>query len=159
MAADSSSIILLQKSQLLDVFLRSYRVSVAQEVYAELTEVPKQGSGKLQQVLRSRRIAIKSAGAPQEMGDGEGATIATFLDGICDFILLDDRRAAQYCMSRDIPFVNSLLISRILCSCGAIDENKAAVARAALLQHGYYSRKVITQAMAFADADLSKFHP
>ncbi len=158
-AADSSSIILLQKSLLLDRFLISYHAIVAKEVYTELTTVPKVGSVALKNLLKSR---ITSAGDEEDqpkMGKGESATIGLYQAGSCDFILLDDRRAANYCRILKIPFVNSLLISRILFLCGVIDENEAKKSMTLLHQKGYYSTAINSQAETIVDSELKKFYP
>ncbi len=158
-ATDSSSIILLQKSLLLDRFLSSYHAIVAEEVYTELTMVPKKGSVILKQLLQSRVTAAGDEIDHPKMGKGESATIGLYQAGLCDFILLDDRRAANYCRTFKIPFINSLLISRILCLCGAIDEDEAEMSMALLHQKGYYSAAIISQAETIADSELKKFYP
>lgn len=158
-AVDSSSIILLQKSALLDTLLTYYSVAVAQEVYSELTCVPKKGAELLKRSLSDRITASENILDIQNMGRGERSTIGLFKAGLCDFVLLDDRRAAQYCRDHHVPFVNSLLVPRILLNCGIIGEEEAQASSKVLLQKGYYSAAVITQAKALTDADLRKFYP
>ena len=158
-AADSSSIILLQKSILFETLLACYDVAVAEEVYTELTCLPKKGAARLKQLLNNRIIASKNSPNIDNMGRGEKATIGLFNGGVCDFVLLDDRRAAHYCRDHQVPFVNSLLVPRILQNCGLISEKEAQVSSTSLLQNGYYSAAVISRAKALTDADLRKFYP
>ncbi len=158
-AADSSSIILLQKASLLENLLFSYQVAISEIVYVELTQVNKKGSAGLQQLLKSRITEAGNSCIPQVMGKGESSIIGLFVAGMCDFVLLDDRRAANYCRVQNIPFVNSLLISRILNSSGIISSEKHQTSTAILLQEGYYSGTIVARAKAFSDSELRCFHP
>ena len=157
--ADSSSIILLQKVRLLGPLLHNYRVIIPPHVYEELTGYGKKGSNELGDLL-TENIVQTTDGIPIEgLDQGESSVITLFSGGVGDFVLLDDRKAAYYCKSRAIPFINALLVSRILFLAGVIKEDNYRVAAAQLIQEGYYSDMIIRKAAAIEDAELQQFMP
>lgn len=158
-AVDSSSIILLQKASLLDRFLRSYTVVIAESVFLELVLPGKKGAGELEMLLAGRQKSLLKPCDLRGMGRGESASICLYLEGRADFILLDDKRAATFCRSNDIPFVNSLLLCRILFEAGEIDQKTHGQIWQRLIRDGYYSKAIVKQAMNIGESSLKVFYP
>ncbi len=157
--ADSSSIILLQKVRLLEDFLVNYRVIISCHVYEELTGGGKQGSGELIDLLIGDRVQSLGGTYLEGMGQGENSVIALYSMGAGDFVLLDDKKAANYCKAQAIPFVNALLVSRILHLAGSITEDRYRATAQLLIQEGYYSDMIIKKAAAIRDIELQQFMP
>lgn len=157
-SSDSSSIILLQKAGLLDIFLKQYQVIVAEAVYDELTMTNKQGSGQLQKLLAGR-VRKGDNQIIEGLGRGESAAIELYRKNGADFVLLDDKKGATYCLSRQIPFTNSLLLCRILHRVGALQEEQYDIALEKLIKQGYYSEKIVRKAAALGDDALERFMP
>lgn len=157
--ADSSSIILLQKVDLLGIFLHHYQVVVPDHVYDELTCKHKKGSSELQHLLSANIVKTSDNIVVRGMGRGESSVIRLYFDGVGDFVLIDDKKGANYCKAYGIPFVNSLLVSRILRLAGVISENTRRAAAQQLIENGYYSAGIIRKAAAIRDIDLQQFLP
>ena len=119
--ADSSSIILLQKVDLFEFFCDRFKVVITGQGYTELMDGEKTGATQLQKYLYDRIDKTLTTKITLGMGKGESSVIGLYLDGGGDFVLLDDKKGANYCKDRSIPFINSLLASRVLYIAGAID--------------------------------------
>ena len=157
--ADSSSIILLQKVGLLTIFLNAYWVIIPGPVYDELTGGGKKGSAELHSLLANHVETPSDNAGVQGLGRGEGSVISLYFDGVGDFVLLDDKKAAKYCKSQAIPFINALLAARILCLAGAINDDDYRAAAELLIREGYYSDAIIEKAAAIRDDELQQFMP
>jgi len=157
--ADSSSIILLQKVRLIGTFLDNYRVIIPCHVYGEVTGGGKKGSNELGNLLSENIVQSPGDNRIEGMGQGESSVIALYLDGAGDFVLLDDKKGANYCKAQAIPFINALLVSRILWLAGAIKEDNYRAAAELLIQEGYYSDMIIKKAAAIRDVELQQFMP
>jgi predicted nucleic acid-binding protein len=158
-AADSSSIILLQKTALLDHFWGAYRVVIAASVYGEVTSHRKTGVAELAALLRTSVREPCFDGVEGNMGDGERDTLSLYREGYGDFILVDDKKAAQYCRKKGIPFVNGLLVPRLLLGGKLISRDACRLYTARLAQQGYYSETIIRRASALRNDDLEVFFP
>jgi len=157
--ADSSSIILLQKVRLLGVFLHNYHVIIPGQVYDELTGGGKKGADELGNLLRDKiRLPAEDIHI-KGLDRGESGVMNLYIDGGGDFVLLDDKKGAKYCTSQAIPFINALLLSRILYIVGAIEGETYKAAAELLIQEGYYSDMIIKKAAAIRDIDLQQFMP
>jgi predicted nucleic acid-binding protein len=157
--ADSSSIILLQKVGLLDVFLEKYRVAIPNHVYDELTEGGKDGTNELVNLLEDKIVQSADVCPIEGLDRGESSVIALYHSGLGDFVVLDDKKGAKYCRAHAIPFINALLVSRILFLAGAIKEEDHRSTTALLVQEGYYSDMIIKKAAAIRNIDLQAFTP
>ncbi len=93
------------------------------------------------------------------MGRGEGETIALQLQGTVEFILVDDKKAAGFCRRSGIPFINSLLVPRVLGEANVLSTESADRAFSRLRRLGYYSDTVIDRAMRLSSAELERFFP
>lgn len=157
--ADSSSIILLQKTALLDIFWGAYSVVIAASVYGELTFSRKKGVAELVELLRTSVREPCFDGEEGNMGNGERDTLCLYREGYGDFILVDDKKAAKYCRAKGIPFVNGLLVPRLLFGGKFINGDDYRLYTARLAQQGYYSEKIIRRAAALRNDELEGFFP
>ncbi len=158
-AADTSSLILLQKVGLLHCFLQSYVPVIAAAVYKELGVPGKQGAAELTDLVRHAACRADAADNIAGLGRGESGAILLWKKGLADFLLVDDKKAAHYCKAHAIPFVNSLLMPRILEQNGALTHEQSAAVLLLLVRFGYYSEAVIKRAAAMSAEDLRFFHP
>lgn len=159
MIADSSSIILLQKVRLLQIFLNTYCVVIPGPVFDELTGQGKKGSLELRNLLSNTVVKSSDEDNFKGLGRGESSVISLYFKSVGDFVLLDDKKGANYCKSQAIPFINALLLTRILCVAGALKEEEHREAKEWLIQEGYYSDTIIEKAAAISNDELQQFMP
>ena len=157
--ADSSSIILLHKVKLFETFTHLYYMVITGQVYGELLAGAKEGSTQLRSWLHERVEQCILNGSLAGMGRGESSVIALYLEGGGDFVLLDDKKGAMYCKKLGIPFINSLLVPRILYFAGVINEVTMQEATRLLIKEGYYSPQIIKKAENITVSDLHHFFP
>lgn len=158
-ASDSSSIILLHKAALFEAFYQSYRMVVTGQVYAELLAGAEKGPKPLQNWLGRCWEQCRVDGNVEGMGRGESSVIILYLQGGADFVLLDDKKGAKYCKKKAIPFINSLLVPRLLLLADVIDEAAMRQATRSLIAAGYYSPQIIKKARRIEERDLRCFLP
>lgn len=139
--------------------MQHYRLIISGEVFKELVDGKKTGSEELRTLLHTQ--VCKSAGRSriQGLGAGESSVITLWNKEKGDFVILDDKKGANYCKANGIPFLNSLLMPRVLFLAGIIGDERCREATRQLVGQGYYSKKIITKAAALAAADLESFLP
>ncbi len=167
---DSSSAILLEKSDLLNELLGAYHVLMSEAVYLELTENSYPSAGLFQAICREGNISVQKSikdnhqVSPKLEGMllldlGERETIQQYLDGKGDFIMLDDGKGARFCYKHQIPFINALLFPTILYESGWLSLNQCHRKIERIKQLGRYSQKIITKAEGFSKESLEAFLP
>lgn len=156
---DSSSIILLYKAGLVHVFLARYDLVVAASVYSELVRKGKDGADELGGIFADRVVGAAVKNSVPGMGGGESDTVSLFREGVGDFVLLDDRKAAHFCQKEHIPFISSILFPRILFLTGHIAERACVEQMRILFELGYYSEKIKSRAENMTAGQLVKFFP
>jgi hypothetical protein len=166
---DSSSAILLYKSGWLDATLNKFHLQSGQAVYRELTIPGYPGAKQFKTLAAAGRIEIlplvedppaQGVAGLKAMGPGERECIEHFLAGIGHFILLDDGRAAHYCRDKRLPYINALLIPRILALADpAIGAQTVLDAMALIGRLGRYADGVREYARNCQDAALAPFLP
>ncbi len=165
---DSSSAILLYKSGWLDTTLDFFLLKTGQAASRELTVAGYPGASRFQNLFEQRRIEILPATEAMKkddktlnaLGDGERECIRHYLRGAGEFILLDDGPAAAYCRARGIPYVNALLVPRILALADdAIAPPTVADAMTRIYALGRYAPWVRDYARHCSDAALAPFCP
>ena len=165
---DSSSAILLYKSGWLNPTLNQFRLFTGQAASRELTVPGYPGAAHFQRLFEQGEIKVLPVDAAQThrddaletMGAGESGCIRHFLGGVGDFLLLDDGRAAAYCRARKIPYVNALLMPRILAlGDDAIAPPIVADAMGRIYALGRYAPWVRDHACRLSDAALAPFRP
>ncbi len=166
---DSSSAILLFKSGWLEPLVDYYLLKTGWAAHRELTIPGYPGADLFRQLFEQGKINILPSGtvatihgdsALNAMGAGESECIRHFLNGAGDFILVDDGRAAAYCRVRQIPYVNALLVPRILALVNEeITYQEIADAMARIYALGRYAPWVWDHARRCGDAALAAFRP
>ncbi len=166
---DSSSAILLFKSGWLEPTVDHYLLKTGWAAHRELTIPGYPGAARFRQLFEQGKIQILPSNAVAEiqddnalnaMGAGENECIRHFLNGAGDFILLDDGRAAAYCRARRIPYVNALLVPRILALANEeIAAQNIADAMTRIYTLGRYATWVWDYARRCSDAALAPFQP
>jgi hypothetical protein len=168
--ADTSSIIILFKSDLIERFVVTYRVIITGAVYDELAREGYPGAEMIQQYRASRKIIIqeppdksrkisKTLADKPVLGRGEEDMIRYFLSGVGDFVTTDDGKCVSYCKKKGIPHINALLFPKILFAVGAIEDFDYEEKSKAVLDNGRYSDEVIDFARNCSLQDLGQFLP
>ncbi len=161
---DSSSAIILYKSDLFEKTAWFYRVIMARSVFRELAIPGRAGAEDCERHSREGIIAIMDASPGGTFGDdgrgldaGEGETILLYEEGAAEFIVLDDGKGVAWCRRQRIPHINALLVPRILKGAGIISAGECDEGMRAVMMHGRYSRRVIDYAYTCADGELARF--
>lgn len=154
---DSSSLILLCKVHIFERLFAAFELGIAPTVYDELTRDGKHGAELFSRVLYTKIVFTESRKGLPAMGRGEREVISLYLDGRGNCILTDDKKAAIYCKRKKIPFVNSLLIPRLLHLGGVISKQKCCEYQNSLASIGYYSETILSQEKAISDTELRSF--
>ena len=167
---DASSAIILFKSGLFDHLLNNYAVCMTPTVFCEITRDGYPGADRFNELHDKHRFRItdsdsaaslRRTGLPglTSLGPGERETIQEFLCGRAEFIIVDDGRAGGYCRNRKIPFINALLLPRVLNMAGRLSEHLCRSVTEAIMRHGRYSADIIAKAERLDKNALVYFLP
>ncbi len=165
---DASSAILLEKADLFTAFSKAFRIIFTASVFSEITRSGYPGAAIFSNSFENRRFDVAPfaetkfiEGRPQknEMDQGERDTIALYIENRKGFILTDDGRAALWCRDHDLPFINALLVPKLLYYAGLMNEKEYLSKMDFLCQTGRYSKKIKETAFSFNEKDLSFFIP
>ena len=164
---DTSSAILLYKTGWMAPLLKVYRIGAGPAVWQELTVAHYPGARAFTRWHRENRITIHrqpeespgTAGGPYRLGPGEEECIALYHQGAGAFIIVDDGPAAAFCRREKIPYVNALLIPRLLSPDGAADDPEVVAAMQKISAIGRYASWVRTYAFNCPSEDLAFFRP
>ncbi len=164
---DSSSAILLYKAGIFEELSLHYRTICPPAVITELTINHLQpGAEYFHICCDSKRLLI---GYPEPadiknveewrngLGPGEVECIALYYKKAGDFIILDDRKGALFCKKNNIPYINALLVPKILFFSGFFSEAKYNLLSSLLFEEGRYSEKISQYASNMQIKDLSEF--
>jgi hypothetical protein len=165
---DSSSVILLFKAGLLNEIVTYYRICMAESVYDELTMDDHAGSKDVQALLQQNRISIipfsidnisndDPRGALLSLDRGECDTIHLYLQGQGEFVILDDGKGASYCRNNGIPYINALLVPRIIYFSGNLSAGACDDYMNRIIGFGRYSKKIIEFARVCSGEQMSRF--
>lgn len=165
---DASSAILLQKAGLFDLFSKAFRVVFAQSVFQEITRAGYFGADFFLTVSARGQVsvaALSETSRPEEnqqkraMGHGEWDTLCLFMKNKTGFVLMDDKKGARWCMGHGLPFINALLVPKILCYTGLMDEAACKHSMEYLCKTGRYGQNIIAIAYGLSKNDLLTFIP
>ncbi len=166
---DTSSAILLYKAGWLDTTLAHYHLRTGSAAYRELTVPDYPGADLFKRLTAQGRLEVLPATtAPPwisdpgltSLGAGERECIQHFLAGAGQFILMDDGRGAAYCRDHGIPYVNALLMPRILVrSEPEIGRLNVPRALAQIFHLGRYAPWILDFARHCSDEVLAPFRP
>ena len=162
---DASSAILLFKTKLFENLLQYYQVKVSASVFKEITKAGYPGADYFADCKEQGLLAVDQLDPIEKKKDisfldqGERETICLYLQGTAKFIITDDGPAARYCKSNRIPFINALLLPRILFANQIISENLYHKQMDSLISLGRYSEQVIDFAQNCSPRELNYFKP
>ncbi|OQX08683.1 MAG: hypothetical protein BWK80_47885 [Desulfobacteraceae bacterium IS3] len=161
---DASSAILLFKCGLFQNLTETYQVIMTQAVYEEVTREGYPAAEEFREYGIRNRIIISPLNegreaVPSLRGRGEQETVCRYLAGIGDFILIDDRKGAGCCRDKGIPYINALLVPRILFIARKISQADCCRKTAAIIRIGRYSEKIIAYAMNCPEQSVQFFLP
>ena len=165
---DASSAILLFKSELFSRLTAAYRVWMTPVVYSEVTVSGHIGADYFSRVKSSGEFHVSAPGSwfpPGEDDDipaldpGEKETIACYHHNRGDFLLIDDGKAARYCRRSGIPYINALLLARILHLDGILSDNAYRGGFQTLCEIGWYSPEIVRIAQQLPRDRLHRFKP
>lgn len=164
---DTSSAILLFKSNWMAPLMDHYRVGAGPKVFEELTVTGRPGSGEFVRWQQEERLvlhtpkgsAAETADNLKRLGPGERECIALYQAGAAAFIIIDDGPAAAFCRQSAIPYVNALLIPRLLDPHPANDGSGVADAVRAISAGGRYAPWVLEYALTCHPDALAFFRP
>jgi hypothetical protein len=162
---DASSAILLYKAALFEAVASAYDLAMAPAVFQEVTVADRPGAAHFDAACRLGRIDVPCGCIePRQallggLGAGERETLCIYAAGGVDFVILDDRKGANYCRSQSIPYINALLCPKILHWAGLLDRPACTRAFDYLLGQGRYSSHVIEFAKKCNHQRLAFFMP
>lgn len=166
---DASSAILLAKAGFHEALAAAYHIIISESVFDEITRTGLAGSVEYRHLLQKEQLQVLPLPTPhtqhvtdvslQKLDRGERDTIYLFHGGYGDFVVTDDGAAARFCLRNSIPFVNSLLILRLLYYSSRIKDDSYEAGFQSLLTLGRYSQQIKEYARSCPDSELLFFHP
>jgi hypothetical protein len=72
-------------------------------------------------------------------------------------IILDDGKGAAYCKKNTIPYINALLVPRILHMAGRIITEERECLMKKITAYGRYSKQIIDYAFSCKDEEIARF--
>lgn len=168
---DASSAILLYKTGLFDLCAQYFSMIMETCVYKEVQVPDHPGANFFLSMVQKDSVKVCRT-YPDDLIDislsenldlGERQTIALYCRNACSdqrsFIIIDDAKGAKFCMRHKIPFINALLVPKILWFAGILNKNDYLDKTAMVIEKGRYSRTVIEKARALSSLDLAIFIP
>lgn len=148
----------------------SYLVVMAESVYREVTRNGYPGAGIFKSLrFNTKILAVKSVSDKDRvyetlfqnftLGQGEKDTLVLFLKGNGRFVIIDDGKGARFCRKQQIPYINALLIPKILCFCNRLSPEEQQLKFKLLVKLGRYSNPVVHYAENCPRHELDRFMP
>ena len=163
---DSSSAILLYKSNFFDKLSDKYDTTITQSVFNEITCNNYPGSEYFQKLCSDQILTINNKNLKNSnnnkllnLGTGERDSILLFTQYKFDFIIIDDGKGAKYCRNNNIPYINALLIPKIFYFSKIITEEKYLKKTEDIISLGRYSEKIIEFVYQCSIEELQPFLP
>lgn len=169
---DASSAILLYKIGLFDLCSQYFSMIMEAHAYKEV-RVPDHPGAKFflsmvqknsLKVLKSNPDCLVDIFLPENLDLGERQTLKLYFQNTCPnqrhaFIIIDDAKGAKFCLRRNVPFINALLVPKILWFAGILKKHDYLDKTALVIEKGRYSGTVIEKARALSSSDLAIFIP
>jgi len=159
---DSSSAILLFRCRIFLPMLKNFNPVIPGTVLSELTVQGYDGAEFFESLYISGAIKVSiprmihADEFSRSIHSGEREVISLFREGLGDYIIIDDGKGSAYCRDNNIPYVNALLVVKILYFKRIITDKEYESAWRWLVGNGRYSAKIIDWAEN-ADEDKIKF--
>lgn len=164
---DASSAILLFKSGWMGPLMEHYRVGTGPAAFREMTVADYPGASAFRQWQQEARLILHpqclpavSVGTDRNgLDPGERECITLFLRGTGTFVVIDDGPGAAFCRREGIPYVNALLIPRLLSPASAAARADAETAMQQIFAIGRYGPWVLEYALTCPPEALVFFLP
>jgi len=160
---DASSALLLYRAGIFDKMAESFSVVMPKKVSHELIRCGREGAEDFNIYCRLGTCTIAEApafpGGNIRLGGGERELVLLYLSGRGVCIVLDDRKGAAYCRRHDIPYINALLVPKVLMHAGIITEACCEERMRLLISIGRYAGWVVDYARNAAREDIKLFLP
>lgn len=153
--SDSSSLILLAKSNILRPFAKNHKLIIPTKVYNETVEKGKEKGREdaylVEKLTKEDKILVKKAKENEKenikdlfgITKGENSVIALAVEKNPDLVLMDDEKGIKACKTIGIDFSISADIIVGLFEKGRINKNKAMKALEKLEKYGWFEAKII----------------
>jgi predicted nucleic acid-binding protein len=168
---DASSAILLYKTDLFALCSQYFSMIMETDAYKEVRVPGYPGAEFFLSMVQKNSIQVCSSNPdcpvditlPENLDLGERRTLALYFQSAspnqCSFIIIDDAKGAKFCLRHKVPFINALLLPKILWFAGILNKNDYIDKTALVIEEGRYSRTVIEKAEALSPSDLALFIP
>lgn len=168
---DASSAILLYKAELFVQCTRYFSMVMETDVFKEVGVPNHPGANFFLSMVQKNRIKVCRADTdrgintdlPHNLDLGERQTIVLYFQNICpdqpSFIIMDDAKGAKFCLNRKVPFINALLVPKVLWLAGLLNKEDYLDKTALVIEKGRYAGTIIEKAKALSPSDLAIFTP
>lgn len=168
---DASSAILLYKAGLFVPCTQYFYIIMETHVYKEVGVTNHPGSNFFLSMVQKSSVKVCRADTdlqdnmnlPKNMDLGERQTLVLYFQNACpdqpSFIIIDDAKGAKFCHRFKVPFINALLVPKILWFAGILKRNDYLDKTAFVIEIGRYSKTIIEKAKALSPSDLAMFIP
>lgn len=164
--SDASTLILLQKIDLLDMLVKNFDFIIPEEIYKEAVLKGKDkkfsDSYQIEDKTNKNLIRIKKVKdrnkinkIMNEFGTAEGETeaIVLFLELKADILATDDHKSINVCKAHKIPFMTALTFVVDACIKKSITTNEAKKMIEKLRLYGRYKDELIYKALSYVEAE------
>lgn len=168
---DASSAILLYKAGLFVQCTRYFSMVMETDVFKEVGVPDHPGANFFLSMVQKNCVTVFRADTdrqanidlPENLDLGERQTLVLYFQNICpderSFIIIDDAKGARFCLKRKVPFINALLVPKILWFAGLLNKNDYLDKTALVIEKGRYAATIIEKAKALSPSDLATFIP
>ncbi|NDY74370.1 hypothetical protein DO021_20965 [Desulfobacter hydrogenophilus] len=168
---DASSAILLYKAGLFVPCTQYFSIIMETHVYKEVGVPDHPGANFFLSMVQKNSVKVCRADTdrqdninlPENMDLGERQTLVLYFQNVDpdqpSFITIDDAKGARFCLRHKVPFINALLVPKILWFAGILNKNDYLNKTAFVIGIGRYSKTVIEKAKALSPSDLAMFIP
>lgn len=163
--SDASTLILLQKIDLLDKLVKNFVFIIPQEVYSESVikgkKIKSKDSYLIEGKIDGRIIKIKKIKDLKKISQiinefgiekGEAEAIALFLQENADILAIDDHKAINVCKIYKIPFMTALTFVITAFDAKLIVKNEAKKMIENLGIYGRYKDELVYKALNYIGA-------
>lgn len=158
--SDSSTLILLQKIDLLHFLLKNHELFIPNEVYKETVEKGKErlhedaffieeqiSKKKIFKIEVKNKVLINKLILDYNIHKGEAEAIALFLEIKADILAVDDHKAITLCRIMKIPFMTAISFILYLFKNKILSKKESQDYIALLQEYGRYRDMIIIEAL------------
>ena len=147
--------------------MEHYRVGTGPAAFREMTVADYPGASAFRQWQQEERLVLHPRCPPavsvgtdrNDLDPGERECLTLFLNGTGTFVVIDDGAGAAFCRREAIPYVNALLIPRLLSPASATARAEAEAAMQQIFALGRYAPWVLEYALTCKPEALAFFLP